>query len=86
MNYRNRLGPLGRPLSYAEFVDCMKNVRAIVPVATAIANANGHVFQNDEPVLVFKRFPLDGPRLHRAFTIFATISVHNPNSSQYRNL
>src|SRR6266478_1782960 len=81
MSYWNGFSSLGHPLSCADFIDCMKNVGAVVSVSTPIADSDYHIFQDDESVLVFERLPLNSPRLHRAFAIFTAISVHSPDSS-----
>ena len=64
------------PLSCADVVNCMHNIRAVVPVTTSVADSDYHVFQDNEPVSVFTRLPLDSPRLHRALAIFTSVTVH----------
>jgi hypothetical protein len=81
MGHGNRLCPLGHPLSCTDFMDCVENVRAIVSISTAIADADCHIFQDNEPVLVFERLALDNPRLYGAFAIFTAIIIHSPDSS-----
>jgi hypothetical protein len=85
MSYRNGFSSLGHPPSCADFMDCMKNVGAVVSVSTPIADSDYHIFQDDEFVLVFERLPLNSPCLNGAFAIFTAISVHNP-IPQFRSI
>src|SRR2546430_15280502 len=71
MSYGNCFSPFRNPLSSADFIDCTKSVRAVVSVSTLIADSDCYIFQDNEPVLAFERFPLDIPRLHRAFAFTA---------------
>jgi hypothetical protein len=62
-------------------MDSVQNVRAIVSVSTQIADTDFDILEDDEAVLVLKRFPLDRPRPHRAFAILTAISIHGSESS-----
>ena len=48
MSYRNRFGSFGQPPPRADFMDCVKNVRAKVPVSTPVADADYYILQNDD--------------------------------------
>jgi hypothetical protein len=62
-------------------MDSVQNVRAIVSVSTQIADTDFDILEDDEAVLVLKRFPLDRPRPHRASAILTAISIHGSESS-----
>src|SRR5947209_13045991 len=86
MSYGNRFGSLGHPLSCADFMDCMKNVGAVVSVSTPIADSDYHIFQDDESVLVFERLPLNSPRLYGAFAITRTDRKSTRLNSSHANI
>ena len=83
MSYGNPLRSLGRSLPRSNVLNCMKNICTVVSVSAPITDAGCQTFQDDETVPVFKRLPLDQPRLDCAFTIFTAIPVHNRESSNH---
>jgi hypothetical protein len=44
MRYRDLLRPLRHSLACTDFMDCVKDIGAIVPVSAPIADADHHVF------------------------------------------
>jgi hypothetical protein len=83
MSYGDCLGAFRLPLSCADFMNRVKNIGAVVSVAAPIADSDRYVFQDNEPILVFERLPLDKPRPHRAVAEFTAISIHKSDPSDH---
>jgi hypothetical protein len=54
----------------------VKNVGAVIPGSTCVANPNHDTFEDDETPLVFESLPLDLLGADRPLAVFAPITVH----------
>ncbi len=75
MRYRDLLDSLEWFCSVGNVIDGVKNVSAVIPCAARVADAEDHVFQDDESLLVLERLALDLLGTDRPVAVFAPITV-----------
>ncbi len=75
MRYRNLLDSFEWLCSVGNVIDGVKNIGAVIPRAACIADADDHIFKDDETLLVLERLALNLLGTHGSFAVFAPITV-----------
>ncbi len=61
--------------SVSDVMDSVKNVSAVIPGAACVADADDHVFKDNESLLVLERLALDLLGTDGPVAVFAPITV-----------